>query len=34
MTSKLRFYFPDGVVTSDVPIMFINPLSKRYQAFY
>ena len=33
MANNMKNYFADRVVKSDVPILFINPLSKKYQAF-
>lgn len=33
MANNMKNYFADRVVKSEVPILFINPLSKKYQAF-
>ena len=34
MTDKMKAYFTKDLVDVEMPVMFINPLSKRYQAFY
>lgn len=34
MTDKMKKYFGSLVISADVPVMFVNPLSKRYQNFY
>lgn len=34
MTDKMKSYFSGYSIDAEMPIMFINPLSKRYQPFY
>lgn len=33
MTNKIKKFFAGGEIKSDIPVMFINPLSKKFQSF-